>query len=101
MASRVSINGRRRRVRLEPGARHELPLQLERWIDMPARGWYSSDGHTHSVGGITIGDPVGKGYLGWTPALMHRVQMAEGLHVLNVQAMVYVASIFRATRGFR
>lgn len=22
-------------------------LQLDRWIDMPARGWYSSDGHIH------------------------------------------------------
>src|SRR5690606_4516937 len=25
--------------------RHEV--RLERWIDMPARGWYSTDGHIH------------------------------------------------------
>ena len=36
--------------------RHEIALgadghvevfRLERWIDMPARGWYSADGHIH------------------------------------------------------
>jgi hypothetical protein len=30
-----------------PGASVTREIRLERWIDMPARGWYSSDDHIH------------------------------------------------------
>ncbi|HFB97864.1 MAG TPA: hypothetical protein ENJ62_01875 [Bryobacterales bacterium] len=30
-----------------PGSSLEREIRLERWIDMPARGWYSSDDHIH------------------------------------------------------
>ncbi len=42
LAARAA-RGRRRRAR----ARRS---QLERWIDLPARGWYSGDHHVHSAG---------------------------------------------------
>lgn len=32
---------------LQAGATTEKTCRLERWIDMPARGWYSADGHIH------------------------------------------------------
>jgi hypothetical protein len=34
-------------VKLEPGAALTREYRLERWADMPARGWYSSDDHIH------------------------------------------------------
>lgn len=32
---------------LEPGSSGRQVWRLERWIDMPARGWYSADDHVH------------------------------------------------------
>jgi hypothetical protein len=32
---------------LAPGAALTRDVRIERWIDMPARGWYSSDDHIH------------------------------------------------------
>ena len=34
-------------LELVPGERVSRTYDLERWIDMPARGWYSSDDHIH------------------------------------------------------
>ena len=34
-------------LRLEPGKTLVHGVRLERWIDMPARGWYSADDHIH------------------------------------------------------
>ncbi len=34
-------------VTIAPGATLERRASLRRWIDMPARGWYSSDDHIH------------------------------------------------------
>ena len=34
-------------LELAPGAKASREVQLERWIDMPARGWYSADDHIH------------------------------------------------------
>jgi len=36
-----------RAVRASAGETSEEEIALERWIDMPARGWYSGDGHVH------------------------------------------------------
>ncbi len=34
-------------LELKPGARLSKDFKLDRWINMPARGWYSSDDHIH------------------------------------------------------
>ena len=34
-------------IDLKPGKRVRREYGLERWVDMPARGWYSSDDHIH------------------------------------------------------
>jgi hypothetical protein len=34
-------------VDLKPGAQANRVDRLQRWIDMPARGWYSADDHVH------------------------------------------------------
>jgi hypothetical protein len=34
-------------LHLNPGAAETRDIRLARWIDMPARGWYSSDDHIH------------------------------------------------------
>jgi hypothetical protein len=34
-------------VEIGPGAEVSREYRLQRWIDMPARGWYSSDDHIH------------------------------------------------------
>ena len=34
-------------IELKAGKRVKRNFKLERWIDMPARGWYSSDDHIH------------------------------------------------------
>jgi len=36
-----------RSVRVDAGSPRNERVQLERWIDMPAKGWYSGDGHVH------------------------------------------------------
>ena len=35
------------KIEVEPGDRATHTYDLERWIDMPGRGWYSSDDHIH------------------------------------------------------
>lgn len=35
------------RVTVAPGATIDRRVQLRRWVDMPGRGWYSSDDHIH------------------------------------------------------
>jgi len=34
-------------IDLQPGASATRQYRLKRWVDMPARGWYSSDDHIH------------------------------------------------------
>ncbi len=34
-------------IELRPGQRTERTVNLDRWINMPERGWYSSDDHIH------------------------------------------------------
>lgn len=34
-------------IDLKPGAAATREYRLKRWVDMPARGWYSSDDHIH------------------------------------------------------
>ncbi len=66
----------RAEVDLAPGDEKTVDLELERWIDMPARGWYGVDDHVH----ITRR----------TPADDRRIAIwmrAEDLHVANLLQM--------------
>lgn len=38
----------RRTVEIEAGQTSEVTIQLDRWIDMAAEGWYSGDNHIHT-----------------------------------------------------
>jgi putative heme-binding domain-containing protein len=62
-------------VELDPGANAELTVQLPRWIDMAARGWYSGDSHVH----LHTGGPIGV-----TPADAMVAARAEGVHYVNL-----------------
>ena len=35
-------------VEIKPGKETRLTIELERWTNMPAKGWYSGDTHVHS-----------------------------------------------------
>lgn len=43
---------------LEGGGEHELTLQLERWIDTAALGWFSGDHHLHGSGCLHYEEPT-------------------------------------------
>ena len=65
----------RRSVEIEAGKQTVVELNLSRWIDMPARGWYSSDDHIH-FGRVRDDDA-------WISTLMR----AEDIHVANLLQM--------------
>ena len=69
------------KVRIEANQTTELVLELERWIDMPASGWYSGDDHIHiSRPDYSENDMI----LGFT--------RAEDIHVANLLQMANVAT---------
>jgi hypothetical protein len=55
-------------------------LQLERWIDLPARGWYPGDHHVHSAGCLHYETPT----QGVEPKDMIRHILGEALSVASV-----------------
>jgi hypothetical protein len=55
-------------------------LQLERWIDLPARGWYPGDHHVHSAGCLHYETPT----QGVEPRDMIRHLLGEALSVGSV-----------------
>jgi hypothetical protein len=62
-------------VELKPGSSVKREYKMRRWIDMPARGWYSADDHIH---------------LRRSPADNHAIAQwiaAEDLHVGNLLRM--------------
>ncbi len=63
-------------VQIESGATTELSLALERWIDLPALGWWSADDHLH----ITRFGPE-------DDERIARWMQAEDLHVANLLQM--------------
>lgn len=66
----------RAEVEVRPGEASRLDLALERWIDMPARGWWSVDDHVH----ITRRTPEDDERIAtW--------MQAEDLHVANLLQM--------------
>jgi hypothetical protein len=63
-------------VTVAAGSPAKQDLKLHRWIDMPARGWYSGDGHVH----YTRSNPEAARRLGiWA--------RAEDIHLANVLRM--------------
>ena len=62
-------------VTLTPGESTTLEVALSRWVDMPARGWYSGDDHIHLRRTVADND--------WISALMR----AQDLHVANLLQM--------------
>ena len=62
-------------VSLDAGATTELTVQLPRWIDMAARGWYSGDSHVH----LHTGGPIEV-----TPADALVATRAEGVNYVNL-----------------
>jgi hypothetical protein len=70
-----------RRVPLEVGAAGgTASLKLERWIDLPARGWYPGDHHIHSAGCLHYETPT----QGVEPRDMIRHILGEALSVGSV-----------------
>ncbi|HTT91830.1 MAG TPA: CehA/McbA family metallohydrolase [Acidimicrobiales bacterium] len=70
------------RVHIEPGQR-ELTLQISRWTDMAASGWYSGDSHVHFLS--TQG--------------AHLEQQCEDLRVVNLLQSQW-GSLFTNTEEF-
>ena len=69
------------KVTVREGENTELNIDLKRWIDMPAKGWYSGDGHIH----ISRPDEtVNESTLAFT--------RAEDIHVANLLQVSNVAS---------
>ncbi|MCP5118307.1 MAG: hypothetical protein GY953_46435 [bacterium] len=62
-------------VELAAGASESREVKLERWIDMPARGWYSADDHVHLQRSPREDPLIGK----WMEA--------EDIHVGNILQM--------------
>ena len=70
-----------RRIRIERGTTLDLTIDLERWINMPSRGWVSGDIHVH----VPRRDLTDNHTL-WLQA------QAEDLHVLNSLEMGNIAA---------
>ena len=70
-----------RKVTLDVGAAPAtVNLALERWIDLPSRGWYSGDHHIHSAGCLHYETPT----QGVEPRDMIRHILGEALSVGSV-----------------
>jgi hypothetical protein len=67
----------RREIAIPAAAEHSLSLQLERWIDTPAFGFFSGDHHIHAAGCAHYTSPTE----GVTPEAMFRQVKGEGLNV--------------------
>ena len=62
-------------IELKPGTSVTREYRLRRWIDMPARGWYSADDHIHLRRSLADNHPIAQ----WIAA--------EDLHVGNLLRM--------------
>lgn len=69
---------------LAPGESIDKTYTVRRWIDMPARGWYSGDDHVHSR---IMSDDDAQRLIAWAKA--------EDVHLLNI---VKMGDIYRAMR---
>jgi TolB protein len=67
----------RREIDLSPGRPAEIEIRLERWIDMAARGWFSSDAHIHA-------NYTARHHQTITPEDVRLYTAAEDLHYANM-----------------
>lgn len=70
-----------RKLEIRSGAQTDISVQLERWVDMPARGWYSGDDHIH----------VARPDQSLNPQIL-AFTSAEDIHVANLVQMTNVGS---------
>ena len=75
-------------VRITAGERAALEVSLERWIDTPARGWYSADDHIHIK--RTAEDNT------WISDLMQ----AQDVHIANLLQMGNPSGYFYSQYAF-
>lgn len=61
--------------RIESGKTAKLDVQLARWINMPARGWYSGDDHVHMTRNRPDNEPISQ------------LMQGEDVHITNVLQM--------------
>ena len=72
--------GRSREVVVADRPLQVLRLELDRWVNMRSRGWYSADLHVHATGCKHIESPT----QGIDPLLLLRQARGEGLNVVSV-----------------
>lgn len=77
------------RVTVRSGAVTEMTYRPERWIDMPARGWYSGDDHVH---GQILSDADAGRLMAWV--------QAEDIHLANIVKMGDIYRTYFEQRGF-
>jgi len=71
----------RQKIHVAAGETSHVEIKLQRWIDMPAKGWYSGDGHIHIARPDASGN---QSILAFTKA--------EDIHVSNLLQMGNVGS---------
>jgi hypothetical protein len=76
-------------VTVKPGGATSHVITLRRWTDMPARGWYSGDGHVHYA---RADDEANRRLMLWT--------QAEDVHVSNVLRMGDAKQTYFEQYGF-
>jgi hypothetical protein len=77
-----------RRVTVGPGETSRVEIDLERWTDLPAKGWYSGDAHIH-MGRDPSADEA-----------ILAVARAEDVHVANLLQMGNIASPYFEQAAF-
>jgi hypothetical protein len=70
-----------RKLKIEAGKSKHIEVELKRWINMPAKGWYSGDAHIHIA---RPDSSKNKSTLAYT--------QAEDIHVANLLQVSNVAS---------
>ena len=74
---------------VQAGETTELTYTLERWVDMPERGWYSGDDHVHFQ---ILSDHDANALLAWL--------RAEDIHLANVVKMGDINRTWFEQRGW-
>ena len=74
---------------IKPGQSLQKTYRLQRWVDMPKRGWYSGDAHVHFR---MTSDSDARHMMAWA--------QAEDIHVTNVLKMGDINRTWFEQRGF-
>jgi hypothetical protein len=79
----------RRHFDVESNQTQEIKIELQRWDNLPAKGWYSGDNHIHYIRHSQSDDP---NLLPFT--------QAEDLHVANILQMGNIAGVLWPQYGW-